>query len=76
MLVPFAYVLTIVTFFSEVAAQNPSPCPDVFTYDTSTSQEGRWYGIISLQTSEDLVGVLVHVILDRPAELLGVRIHF
>lgn len=74
MLVPYAFVLTIVTFFSEVFTQNPSPCPDVFVYDTSSSQEDRWYGTISLRTAEDLVGVWVHVILDRPAELLGVKL--
>lgn len=57
-------------------AQKPSPCPDVFVYESSSSQEDdRWYGVVSLRTPEDLDGVWVHIILDRPAELLGVRKH-
>lgn len=54
-----------------VYGQNPSPCPSVFHYEHSNYQ-GRWDGVIRLQTDEELSGVFVTVVLDRGADALVV----
>lgn len=54
-----------------VFAQKHSPCPEVFSYEPRGTEEDRWYGVLSLRTSEDLTGIWIHILLDRPAELLG-----
>ena len=69
-------MLILISLFALTAqlaqSQNPSPCPQIFSYEPRVQEEDRWYGVISLQTLEDLDGVWLKVILDRPAELLGV----
>lgn len=55
-----------------ISSQNPSPCPEIFSYEPRGQEEDRWYGVISLQTHEDLDGVWLKIMLDRPVELLGV----
>ncbi|XP_063924172.1 serine proteinase stubble-like isoform X3 [Zophobas morio] len=68
-------MLILISLFALTAqlaqSQNPSPCPQIFSYEPRVQEEDRWYGVISLQTLEDLDGVWLKVILDRPAELLG-----
>ncbi|KAG5885426.1 hypothetical protein JTB14_036073 [Gonioctena quinquepunctata] len=54
-----------------VSSQNPSPCPDTFTYEPKGVDEDRWYGVIQLQSVDDLTGVWITIQLDRTAELLG-----
>lgn len=62
----------IVYLSNEVATQVDlhSPCPDTFYYENQT-EPGKWFGVISIKTFEDLTGVWITVILDRKAELLG-----
>lgn len=69
-------VALLVTVIQCVASQNSSPCPKVFEYEPTGSENDRWYGVVQLQTVEELNGVWVHVVLDQPAEALGVRKHF
>lgn len=72
MILRFLVILaTLITF---VLCQKPSPCPEVFNFEPRGSEEDRWYGVISLTTEEELNGVWIQLGLDRPAELLGVRI--
>ncbi|XP_023310719.1 limulus clotting factor C-like isoform X1 [Anoplophora glabripennis] len=54
-----------------VVSQKPSPCPETFSYEPRGSENDRWYGVISLKTTEELTGVWLRLILDRPAELIG-----
>nr|XP_008196144.1 PREDICTED: proclotting enzyme isoform X3 [Tribolium castaneum] len=64
-------LISIIVFVHHVRSQNPSPCPEIFSYEPRGQEEDRWYGVVSLQTAEDLDGVWLKITLDRPAELLG-----
>lgn len=69
-------VLTLLAVPSCLGALHPSsPCPSVFSYEGSQPENERWYGIALLSTDESLVGVRIDVKLDRPAEILVVRLH-
>ncbi|XP_031329891.1 serine protease gd-like isoform X1 [Photinus pyralis] len=46
-----------------------SPCPRLFVYEHM--QVGRWYGIITLLSSEDLTGIRLRLQFDRPSLELG-----
>lgn len=59
-------------FFSVFGQELVSPCPGVFHYETDTITDDGWYGYAHLTTKDDLEGVFVHVVLDRPAITLGV----
>jgi hypothetical protein len=67
----FALISLLVLTSSLASSQNPSPCPELFSYEPRGQEEDRWYGVIRLQSREDLDGVWLKITLDRPAELLG-----
>lgn len=67
------FTLAALLFNVVVFAQKQSPCPQIFSYEPRGTEEDRWYGVLSLRTSEDLTGIWIHILLDRPAELLGVQ---
>ncbi|RZC39732.1 hypothetical protein BDFB_013205 [Asbolus verrucosus] len=67
----FVELIGILVVVRSVFGQNPSPCPAIFSYEPRGQEQDRWYGVISLQTKDDLDGVWLKIILDRPAELLG-----
>jgi hypothetical protein len=67
----FALISLLVLTTSLASSQNPSPCPELFSYEPRGQEEDRWYGVIRLQSREDLDGVWLKITLDRPAELLG-----
>ncbi|VEN42172.1 unnamed protein product [Callosobruchus maculatus] len=58
-----------------VESQKTSPCPSTFSYreksETSSIPRDVWAGEITLRTVEDLAGVFINVILDKPSESLG-----
>lgn len=59
------------------ALASPSPCPDVFEYDTAAKkQSGRWDGVLTFDSEFPLSGLWIRVILDKKAEQLMVRIRF
>ncbi|KAJ8963547.1 hypothetical protein NQ314_005552 [Rhamnusium bicolor] len=67
------HLLMLFVLTKVVLSQNTSPCPEVFTYEPRGSETDRWYGVISLRTSDDLIGIWLIIKLDRPAELLGLE---
>nr|CAI5862594.1 unnamed protein product [Callosobruchus analis] len=58
-----------------VESQKVSPCPATFSYkdksESSSIPRDVWAGEITLRTVEDLAGVFINVILDKPSESLG-----
>lgn len=71
----FTFLIFIVLIPQLVNCLNPSPCPEIFDYESKVEND-RWYGVISLRSSEDLTGVYLNILLDRPAQLLGVSKEF
>lgn len=55
------------------AGQNATPCPGLFSYEPREKDSDRWYGEIIYSVAGNLTGVWLHVILDKPADILGVR---
>ncbi|XP_049824758.1 CLIP domain-containing serine protease B15 [Aethina tumida] len=67
MLVPCVIVLMVLDVgFGELR----SPCPDVFQYE-SRQEQRRWFGRIHLRSDDELIGIWIHVEMDREIELLG-----
>ncbi|KAJ8712865.1 hypothetical protein PYW08_008169 [Mythimna loreyi] len=48
-----------------------SPCPNVFMYEPTTSEPGRWYGNINLSTDSTLHSLWLNIVLDSKADILG-----
>lgn len=65
-------VLVLSTFCAFISAQHPSPCPEVFQYDTTRQENGKWFGELTLNSEFPLSGVWIRIVLDRKIELLGV----
>lgn len=65
------YILCLLPFLGLINCQLQSPCPEVFSYEPRGVETDRWYGVISLTSRERLRSILLTIILDRPAELLG-----
>ncbi|KAK4878781.1 hypothetical protein RN001_011287 [Aquatica leii] len=66
-MVPFIIILLV----QLVLAQKPSPCPSLFAYEPKGIESDRWYGQVSVATTEVLNGVWLRIELDKPAILLG-----
>lgn len=60
------------TILHIVTSQQTSPCPEVLTYEPRDFEDDRWYGVLSFKPEEDLTGIYINIVLDRPAQLLGV----
>ncbi|KPJ20720.1 hypothetical protein RR46_00135 [Papilio xuthus] len=48
-----------------------SPCPNVFQYEPSGTEPGRWYGVVNLSTDNTLHSLWLNVVLDSKADILG-----
>ncbi|XP_034827728.1 serine protease gd-like isoform X1 [Maniola hyperantus] len=48
-----------------------SPCPNVFSYEPSGTEQGRWYGVVNLSTDSTLHSLWLNVVLDSKADILG-----
>lgn len=66
-----ALLLYLLLDHSVLAEELTSPCSDVLRYDSRTEQ-GKFYGTISVGTEYDLEGVFIRIYLDKKAHLLGV----
>lgn len=55
-----------------VADQLISPCPETFTYEIIPTETDRWYGNLMIKSDQNLSGVWLRIILDRPSMQLGV----
>ncbi|KAL3270852.1 hypothetical protein HHI36_021370 [Cryptolaemus montrouzieri] len=55
-----------------VRAQKPSPCPSVLQYNREPGESDRWYAVITLSSNEPLTGIWLNIMLDRPADSLGI----
>ncbi|CAH1991235.1 unnamed protein product [Acanthoscelides obtectus] len=65
----FLFLLCVIRI---AESQKASPCPSTFSYkEQLETSRGIWAGEITLRTVEDLTGVFINVVLDRPAESLG-----
>ncbi|KAF5288695.1 hypothetical protein FQR65_LT11960 [Abscondita terminalis] len=51
--------------------QKQSPCPSLFAYEPRGAEQDRWYGRVTVATSEKLNGIWLRIELDKPAILLG-----
>ncbi|XP_041971769.1 serine protease gd-like isoform X2 [Aricia agestis] len=51
--------------------QSTSPCPNVFTYEQTGTEPGRWYGTVNLSTDSTLHSLWLNVVLDSKADILG-----
>ncbi|KAJ0173272.1 hypothetical protein K1T71_011448 [Dendrolimus kikuchii] len=49
----------------------PSPCPNVFSYEPSASELGRWYGTVHLSTDSVLHSLWLNIVLDNKADIVG-----
>lgn len=54
-----------------VADQLISPCPETFTYEIIPTETDRWYGNLIIKSDQNLSGVWLRIILDRPSMQLG-----
>lgn len=54
-----------------LADQLVSPCPRLFQYEPPGAEPDRWYGTIQVQSTRELSGVWLRVVLDRPSIQLG-----
>ncbi|CAH2052767.1 unnamed protein product, partial [Iphiclides podalirius] len=48
-----------------------SPCPNVFMYEPSGTEPGRWYGVVNLSTDSTLHSLWLNIVLDGKADILG-----
>nr|XP_032528008.1 serine protease gd-like isoform X4 [Danaus plexippus plexippus] len=48
-----------------------SPCPNVFMYEPSGTEPGRWYGVVNLSTDSTLHSLWLNIVLDSKADILG-----
>ncbi|CAG9831457.1 unnamed protein product [Diabrotica balteata] len=68
------YLLILAYMLKGIVTQLPdpllSPCPDIFYYEPQKEAD-KWVGVITIHTTEKLVGIWLTVKLDRKAELLG-----
>lgn len=55
-----------------VVSQYPTPCPAIFSYEPRESESDRWYGKIHYSATDNIKGVRLEIILDSPADILGV----
>jgi hypothetical protein len=62
--------LLLVPINGQVVPQ--SPCPEVFSYDQTMSNPGRWYGKVTINSDTLLQSFSLNVILDKKADMLGV----
>ncbi|XP_018571196.1 limulus clotting factor C-like isoform X2 [Anoplophora glabripennis] len=53
------------------ASQNPAPCPDIFSYEPREDGSDRWYGKIQYSATNNLTGIWLQILLDKPADILG-----
>lgn len=66
-------ILAVLTVSLNIAtSQQPSTCPNILTHESRNLEDDRWYAVLTLESDEDLTGVYINVLLDRPAQLLGV----
>lgn len=61
-------LLVIVT---SIKPQNLSPCPRLFVYEKKSATPNRWYGLITLLSDTNLIGVWLRLVLDQPSLKLG-----
>ncbi|XP_049879106.1 serine protease gd-like isoform X2 [Pectinophora gossypiella] len=48
-----------------------SPCANVFMYEPSSTEPGRWYGVVNLSTDSTLHSLWLNIVLDSKADILG-----
>lgn len=65
--------LGVIILLKYVASQQ-SPCPAILSYEPRDLEDDKWYGNIKLESEGDLTGIYINIVLDRPAQLLGVFI--
>lgn len=68
----FLILLTVTILTEIVNSQQPSPCPNILSYEARNLEDDRWYASLTLESDEDLTGIFINIRLDRPAQLLGV----
>lgn len=67
------FVLTI--FLYECWSQTlVSPCPNLFEYDPQGVVGDRWSGTIKVTLDDELSGIWIRVVFDRPLMELGVNL--
>lgn len=61
------HILAILGLIALTNAQQwISPCPGIFQYDEEGAQGDTWSGDITLKTDQELSGIWMRVVLDRP----------
>ncbi|GAB0092391.1 transmembrane protease serine 9-like [Sergentomyia squamirostris] len=53
-----------------------SPCRDVFEYESSSSNNDEWHGVLHLRSTVTLHGIFIDIILDRQVQSLGTNYRF
>ncbi|CAH2093486.1 unnamed protein product [Euphydryas editha] len=65
-------LLVIALFVPTHEQETPnSPCPNVFMYEPTTNEPGRWYGVVNLSTDSTLHSLWLNIVLDSKADILG-----
>ncbi|KAJ2940313.1 hypothetical protein O0L34_g11897 [Tuta absoluta] len=65
-------VISLLGSSSQQQASTPiSPCPNVFEYESSGTEPGRWYGVVHLSTDSTLHSLWLNIVLDGKADILG-----
>ncbi|CAK1589942.1 unnamed protein product [Parnassius mnemosyne] len=66
------YLLVIALAVPTYEQSTPaSPCPNVFMYEPSGTEPGRWYGVVNLSTDSTLHSLWLNIVLDSKADILG-----
>lgn len=66
-------LLLVIALFVPTHEQDTpnSPCPNVFMYEPTTNEAGRWYGAVNLSTDSTLHSLWLNIVLDSKADILG-----
>ncbi|KAF2882842.1 hypothetical protein ILUMI_23354 [Ignelater luminosus] len=74
----FSKTFVAVVFFilnEQIIAQNNNDselwCPSSFVYEGKKNESDKWYGSVTLVSENDLVGIWLSLIFDRPSLLLA-----
>lgn len=70
MVYKYYFILSLSILVINVNSQRPSPCPNIFQYESVDLEGGQWTGAASITTKEELSGVWLNVGLDSPANVL------
>lgn len=69
-------VILLFMYLENVKGEFISPCPRLFAYEVNNAEEDTWYGQITLIYNDDLSGIWLKLMFDRPVIEVGVSCYY